>query len=94
MPIGGALKVTMDDKQLSYSLADNGASWNLGFSYTHSTHRVTITDGVNQNQPTQTPTSTPITAADEFNILPIELFLIIALAAVSLIVVLLKRKNL
>ena len=94
MPNGGALKVTMDDKQLSYSLADNGDSWNLGFSYTHSTHRVTITDGVNQNQPTQTPTSTPITAADEFNILPIELFLIIALAAVSLIVVLLKRKNL
>ena len=93
MPNGGSLKVTMDDKQLSYALADNGDSWNLGFSYTHSTHRVTITDGVNQSQPTQTPTSTPISAAEEFNILPIALFLIIALAAVSLLIVLLKRKK-
>ena len=61
--------------------------------YIHSTHRVTITDGVNQTQLTQTPTSTPISAADEFNILPIALFLITALAAVSLIIVGLKRKN-
>ena len=94
MPNGGALKVTMDDKQVSYALTDNGDSWNLGFSYTHSTHRVTITDGAAQSQPTQTPTSKPISVADEFNILPIVLFLIIALAAVSLIIVLLKRKNL
>ncbi len=93
MPNGGALKVTMDEKQVSYALADNGDSWNLGFSYTHSTHRVTITDGVTQSQPTQTPTSTPISAAGEFNIQPIALFLIIALAAVSLIVVGLKRKK-
>ena len=80
MPNGGALKVTMDDTQISYALADNGDSWNLGFAYTHSTHRVTITDGVNQTQPTQTPTSTPISAADEFNILPIAIVLIAALA--------------
>ena len=93
MPNGGALKVTMDDKQISYALADNGDSWNLGFAYIHSTHRVTITDGVIQTQPTQTPTSTPISAADEFNILPTALFLIIALAAVSLIIVGLKRKK-
>ena len=33
MPNGGALKVTMDDKQVSYALADNGDSWNLGFVY-------------------------------------------------------------
>jgi parallel beta-helix repeat protein len=93
MPNGGALKVTMDDKQISYALADNGDSWNLGFAYTHSTHRVTITDGVNQTQPTQTPTSTPISAADEFNILPIAIVLIAALATVSLIFVGLKRKK-
>jgi parallel beta-helix repeat protein len=89
MPNGGALKVTMDDKQISYALADNGDSWNLGFTYIHSTHRVVITDGVNQSQPTQTPTS----AVDEFNILPIALFFIIALAALSLIIVGLKRKK-
>ena len=93
MPNGGALKVTMDDKQVSYALADNGDSWNLGFSYTHSTHRVTITDGVTQSQPTQTPTSTPISTADEFSVLPIALFLFIALTATSLIIVGLKRKK-
>lgn len=93
MPNGGALKVTMDDKQISYSLADNGDSWNLGFVYVHSAHRVTITDGVNQTQPTQTPTSTPISAENEFNILPIALFLIIAFAAVSLIIAGLRRKK-
>lgn len=59
MPNGGALKVTMDNKQISYSLADNGDSWNIGFAYIHSTHRVTITDIENQIQPTQTPTTTP-----------------------------------
>ena len=91
MPNGGALKVTMDDKQISYALADNGDSWNLGFTYIHSTHRVVITEVVNQSQPTQTPTSTPTSAVDEFNILPITLFLIIALAAVSLIIVGLKK---
>jgi parallel beta-helix repeat protein len=93
MPNGGALKVTMDDKSISYALADGGDSWNIGFAYIHSTHRVTITDVVNQNQPIQTPTSTPISAADEFNILPIAFFLIIALVAVSLIIVVLKRKR-
>jgi parallel beta-helix repeat protein len=93
MPNGGALKVTMDDKQISYMLADNGDSWNLVFAYVHSTHRVAITGGVLQTQPTQTPTSTPISAVDEFNILPIALFLIMALAAVSLIIVGLKRKK-
>jgi hypothetical protein len=59
MPNGGALRVTMDDKQISYSLADNGDSWNIGFAYIHSTHRVTITDVESQIQPTQTPTATP-----------------------------------
>ncbi len=59
MPNGGTLKVTMDEKQISYNLADNGDSWNLGFTYIHSTHRVTITYQVNQTQPTQTPTATP-----------------------------------
>ena len=83
----------MDDKQISYALADNGDSWNLGFTYIHSTHRVVITEGVNQSQPTQTPTSTPTSAVDEFNILPITLFFIIAFASVSLIIVGLKRKN-
>ncbi len=92
MPNGGALKVTMDDAPVSYVLADNGDSWNLGFAYIHSTHRVSITDGVLETQPTQTPTSTPI-SADEFNILPAALFLIIALVAVSLIFVRLKRKK-
>lgn len=94
MPNGGALKVTMDNKQISYALADNGDSWNLGFAYTHSTHSVTISDGVSQSQSTQTPTSTPVSAADEFNILPIALFLLIAVvAAVSLVIVGLKRKK-
>ena len=93
MPNGGALKVTLDNKQVSYALADNGDSWNLGFSYTHSTHRVTITDGVTQSQPTQTPTSTPISTADESSVLPIALFLIIALTVTSLIIVGLKRKK-
>ncbi len=93
MPNGGALKVTMDDKQIGYALADNGDSWNLGFAYIHSTHRVTITDGVNLTQPTQTPTSTPISAENESNILLIALFLIIAIAAVSLIIVRLKRRK-
>lgn len=93
MPNGGALKVTLDDKQISYVLADNGDSWNLGFAYSHSTHSVTISDGVSQTQPTQTPTSTPVSAADEFNILPIALFLIVAVAAVSLIIVGLKRRK-
>ncbi len=93
MPNGGALKVTLDNNPVSYALADNGNSWNLGFTYTHSTHRVTITDGVTQSQPTQTPTSTPISAADEFNIQPIALFVIMAFAAVSFIIVGLKRKK-
>jgi hypothetical protein len=39
------------------------------------------------------PTSTPVSAADEFNILQITLFLIIAFAAVSLFIVGLKREN-
>jgi parallel beta-helix repeat protein len=93
MPNGGALKVTLDDKPVSYALADDGDSWNLGFFYTHSTHRVTITDGVNQSQPTQTPTSTPTSAADEFNIPLIGIVIIVALAAASLIIVGLKRKK-
>jgi parallel beta-helix repeat protein len=88
MPNGGALKVTMDDKQISYSLTDNGDSWNLGFAYTHSTHRVTITDGSGQNTPTETPIN-----VDEFNNQPIVLFIIVAVAAVSLIVVGLKRRK-
>jgi parallel beta-helix repeat protein len=77
MPNGGALKVTMDDTQISYALADNGDSWNLGFAYIHSTHRVTITDGVNQTQPTQTQTATP--AVPEFSwlmILPLFAFML------------------
>jgi hypothetical protein len=93
MPNGGALKVTMEDKQISYALADNDYSWNLGFTYNHSTHRVTITDGELQSQPTQTPTSTSTSAVNEFNILTIALFLIITLAVISLIFVGLKRKN-
>jgi hypothetical protein len=93
MPNGRALKVTMDDKQISYALADNDYSWNLGFTYNHSTHRVTITDGELQSQPTQTPTSTPTSTVNEFNIPTITLFLIITLAVISLIFVGLKRKN-
>ncbi len=79
MPNGGALKVTMDEKQISYALADNGDSWNLGFTYIHSTHRVTITDQVNQTQPTQTPTASP--TVPEFSwlmILPLIAFMLSA----------------
>jgi hypothetical protein len=90
MPNGGALKVTMDDKQVSYSLADNGDSWNIGFSYIHSTHRVTITDGVDQTPTTQTPAPTSV---DEFDSLAIAFFLIAGFAAVSLIIVRLKRQH-
>ena len=94
MANGGALRVTMDDKQISYSLADNGNSWSIGFAYIHSTHRVTITDNESQTQPTQkpiatssiddepakTPNSTP--TAPEFSwltILPLLLFIPIVL---------------
>jgi parallel beta-helix repeat protein len=93
MPNGGALKVTMDDKPISYALADNGDSWNLGFAYIHSTHRVTITDGESQAQPTQTPTPTPMDVTDEFSIQSITLILIVALAAISFIIIGVKMKK-
>jgi hypothetical protein len=71
MPNGGALIVIMDDKQISYSLTDNGDSWNIGFGYMHSTHRVTITDSESQTQPTQTPaTATSDEPTDTSNSTP------------------------
>ena len=91
MPNGGALKVYMDDKQISYQLGDDGNSWNLGFAYTHSTHRVTITDTVNQTQPT--PTSTPTsTALDEYQVAAVAIA-VIALVSVSLVIVFVKKKK-
>lgn len=96
MPNGDALNVTLDNHPIVYSLADNGDSWDIGFVYTHSDHRVTITDAQYQTQPTQTPSPSPTIStpsADEFSVLPVVLVLLIALTALSLFIVGLRRKR-
>jgi parallel beta-helix repeat protein len=98
MPNGGALKVYLDDKQISYALGDGGDSWNLMFAYIHSTHRVTITDAANQPQTTPSPASTPITPTpastpiDEYKVTAIAIA-VIALVGISLLIVFLKKQK-
>jgi hypothetical protein len=103
MPNGGTLKVIMDERQISYSLADNGDSWNIGFAYIHSTHRVTITDVESQTQPTQTPTATtssndsePTNTPDSTPTLPEFSWLIILslLLAILLVLIIFRKKAL
>jgi hypothetical protein len=42
LPNGENLKVYLDGRQLNYALAENADSWLLTFTYSHSTHRLTV----------------------------------------------------
>jgi hypothetical protein len=92
MPNGGALKVYMDGNQINYQLSDAGSSWNLGFTYIHSTHIVTITGIGDQieSSPTPVPTPSPPPVIDEFSVLPI---VIVAITGIGLTVIALKPKK-
>lgn len=92
MPNGEALEVTLDGEQIDYSLVDEDNSWNIGVTYMHSSHRVTITDPL--YQPAQTSSPTPNPVVDESNTLLIAaVATIVAVAAVSSFIIKSKRKT-
>lgn len=92
MPNGESLEVILDDEQIDYSLLDIGNSWNIGFVYMHSSHKVTITDPL--YQPTQSSSPTPIPHVGEPNILMIAVVAAIAaVVAISAFIVKSNRKT-
>jgi hypothetical protein len=44
------IKVYLDEKQLNYEVTSNTDSWLLSFTYTHSTHQVSINLAINTSE--------------------------------------------